>query len=245
MVLREIPKNFEKNDKESPWSKISNTAKKYAEETTLHGFSYIANNEHPTLARFLWVIVVILGISYTAFQMVSLRQQWEVSPVVTNLETIAFPIEEIEFPAVTICPQGSVKDVLDNVMFRQLKEYVKKKGQTLRSKRSTSQNKNAEAKENPKEFWNVTYDEMMVQIKEFMNEVYPGAKDTPTEFVKLMALLDFCGILWLFIYIFVGPVWGCLGGGRVAIAQVPGAAAFSLLKRAKEYGWIFPRAVPN
>ena len=190
MAVIEESTNCEKTDKESIGSGFLNTAKQYASSTTINGCSYIANIEHPIVSRIFWSLVVILGLSVTSFQVVSLYCQWETNPVVTNLESISLPIEDIKFPAVTICPQGSVKDVVDNVMFRQLKEYVKKKGQTLRSKRSTSQNKNADAKENPKEFWNVTYDEMMVQIKECMNEVYPGAKDTPTEFVKLMASDD-------------------------------------------------------
>ena len=36
-------------------------------------------------------------------------------------------LDEIEFPAVTICPQGSVKDILDNVLFKQFTEYVANK----------------------------------------------------------------------------------------------------------------------
>jgi hypothetical protein len=190
MAVIEEPTKSEKTDKESIGSGMLNTAIEYASSTTINGCSFIANIQHPIVSRIFWLLVVILGFSVTTFQVVSLYYQWETNPVVTNLETISLPIEDIKFPAVTICPQGSVKDVVDNVMLHQLKEYVRKKEQTLRSKRSTSQNKNSLPKENPKQVWNVTYEEMLVQIKEFMNEVYPGAKDIPTEFVTLMASDD-------------------------------------------------------
>ena len=42
----------------------------------------------------------------------------------TTLDTVALPIEQVDFPAVTICPQGSRKEIVDSVLFRQLKEYI-------------------------------------------------------------------------------------------------------------------------
>ena len=190
MVFIEIPKEPEKTDETPRSSKFVNTAKEFASGTTIHGVWYIASSEHSTSARIFWVFVVILALSITAFQMLSLRKQWEANPVITNLETIALPIEEIAFPAVTICPQGSVKDILDNVLFHQLKEYVSNKNHTSRRKRSTSQDTGSELPENSTGLWNVTYDEMLLEMEDFMRDVYPGAKDIPTKFVTLMTSDD-------------------------------------------------------
>jgi hypothetical protein len=148
-------------------SRTSNTAKEYASNTTIHGFAYIANQEHPLAARALWLFVVLLAVVITTIQMTSLHNQWKTYPVITTLDTIAFPIENIEFPAVTICPQGSMKEIVDNVMFQQLRDYITNKKEHHRQRRSTSQ-------------------DMMGFMKEFLRDVYPGANAGPAEFVSLL-----------------------------------------------------------
>ena len=170
MILRKVPKKSPQDEQESLLSRMSSRAKAYAEETTIHGFVYIAKEEHPIVSRLFWVIVVILALSFTTFQMLSLHQQWVENPVVTNLETISLPIEQIDFPAVTICPQGLVKDVMDNVLFRQLIEYIGNKEQTHKRY----------------ETWNVTHEEMLLHIDDFLRDVYPGAKDNPRKYLSLM-----------------------------------------------------------
>ena len=175
----EVPREPQKNDQKHLLSRTLNTAKEYASETTIHGLSYIANSEHHLAGRFFWVVVVILALSLTTFQMLSLRSQWATNPVITNLETIALPIEDIKFPAVTICPQGSVEEVMDNVLFQQFTEYLNNKNQTDRSKRSAFQDTASQLHQNMSDFWNVTYEEMLRQIEDFIRDVYPGAQDNP------------------------------------------------------------------
>ena len=187
MVFIDIPEEPEKRDKKSLWSRILSTTKEYASGTTIHGFSYIASTEHSRGGRIFWMLVVILALSLTTFQMLSLRTHWEANPVITNLETIAMPIEDIEFPAVTICPQGSIQGIVENVLFHQLREYVSNKEQTYRRKRSSSVDTASHLNENA---WNVTYEEMMFQIQDFLRDVYPGAKDKPTKFVTLLTSDD-------------------------------------------------------
>ena len=186
MASTEDPRDPPKIDQEPLLSRILNTAKEYASGTTIHGLSYIANSEHHLAGRIFWVVVVILALSLTTFQMLSLLNQWETSPVITNLETIALPIEKIKFPAVTICPQGSVEEVMDNVLFQQFTEYLNNKNQTNRSKRSPFQDTDSQLEQNTRDLWNVTYEEMLGQIEDFMRDVYPGALDNPRKFVTLM-----------------------------------------------------------
>ena len=122
-----------RENQETFYSRTVKTAKDYASNTTIHGFAYIANHEHSIAARLLWLGVVVLAVGIASFQLISLRIQWQKNPVITNLETVALPIEQIEFPAVTICPQGSVKKIMDYVLFEQLAIYIMNKsrdGQT-------------------------------------------------------------------------------------------------------------------
>ena len=96
---------------------IANTSKEYASSTTAHGFAYIVADDRSIIERICWVIIVILAVSFTIFQMTTLYNQWQDDPVITTLETAALPIENIEFPALTICPQGSVNGILSSVFF--------------------------------------------------------------------------------------------------------------------------------
>ena len=164
-------------------NKILRTTKDYASSTTVHGISYVFDDRHPIVARLFWTICVILAFSLTTYQMTSLYTQWEDNPVITTLDTVALPIEDIEFPAVTICPQGSVKQIMDNVLFKQLREYIiEKRAKENRRKRSVSGVGIS--------LGNLTYEEMMTEAEEFLKDVYPGAKETPKNFVLLMEADD-------------------------------------------------------
>ena len=150
--------------KKSVRKKIFENTQEFAESTTIHGFAYMAEKKHSAW-RPVWVIVVVLALAFTTWQVTSLYKEWQDEPVVTTLETVAEPIEEIEFPAVTICPQGSRQEILDSVLYRQFKEYIGKKP-----------GKNS--KLNPQE--------MVEQVEDFLRHVYPGVNGQPTDFVKLL-----------------------------------------------------------
>ena len=51
--------------------------------------------------------------------------EWQATPTITTINTIAYPIRNIEFPAITICSQGAAKDVMDNVLLQQFGEYLR------------------------------------------------------------------------------------------------------------------------
>ena len=145
--------------------RIVDTTKKYSSSTTIHGISYLSSDNVSKLERLLWISIVLLAIFFTTFQVINLYDEWQAKPVITTLDTVALPIKEIEFPAVTICPQGSREEVMDSVLFRQLKEYI--------------QNKTASGTK-------LAQNEMMDQVEVFLQDVYPGAKGNPTKLAKLM-----------------------------------------------------------
>ena len=63
--------------------------------------------------------------SYTIYK------EWQNQPVLTTIGTTGLPIEKIKFPAITICGQGSSKDILNNAMFRQLGTYLASQGKNI------------------------------------------------------------------------------------------------------------------
>ena len=96
------------------------------------------------------------------------------------MDTAALPIEEIEFPAITICPQGSVNHITETVLFKQLKEYIIKQ-------RFSPHGKPGSRGDMQLDNFNLTYEVMMEDAREFLENVYPGAKGKPTKFVQTMA----------------------------------------------------------
>ena len=183
----DMPKN--KNTKNGSIRKrVVCTSKEYASVTTAHGFSYIADENYSGGDRMLWVIIVLLAFGFTIFQMTTLYSDWQDNPVITTLDTVALPIEDIEFPAVTICPQGSLQDIWDSVLFTQLKSYIYNKtlGVGGRMKRATNSKYRVRG---------MTYEEMMLEAKEFLDDIYPGMNHNndnhpmPTSMLQLMRLM--------------------------------------------------------
>ena len=146
--------------------KTLETTTEFCEATSIHGFAYISNGRNSGVERLFWFIVVILAISFTTYQVIVLYQEWQDEPVISTLETVAEPIEDIEFPAVTICPQGSRQEIIDSVLFRQLKEYIESK------KGSSSA---------------LTSAQMLELTDQFLKDVYPGANGKPTQLTKLLS----------------------------------------------------------
>ena len=54
--------------------------------------------------------------------------EWQDNPTITTINTTAYPIQNIEFPAITICSQGTAKDLMDKVIMIQFEAYLRARG---------------------------------------------------------------------------------------------------------------------
>ena len=84
---------------------IEQTTKQYSENTTIHGIGYIFESGLSVLERLLWILVVSLGIFFAILLSVTAYQNWQENPVLTTVATTGYPIEKVQFPAITICAQ--------------------------------------------------------------------------------------------------------------------------------------------
>ena len=162
--------------------------KEYATSTTAHGFSYIAEDGRSFLERIFWIIVVVLALAFSYWQTSTLYKQWQDNPVITTLETVSMPIKDIDFPAVTICPQGSIKGIAETVLFHQLSRYITNQRQAgiARMKRSDDIGTGEKIENLSNGSNRLSYDQMMEYVDDFLRDVYPGAKDKPTKLVHLL-----------------------------------------------------------
>ena len=184
--------NFRRRKKRRPKLSVRKKAlplaKEFASTTTIHGVSYITSRDHPKVGRVLWAVVVVLAILCTTFQMVSLYNQWKIKPVITSLETVSLPMNNIEFPAFTICPQGYVADIMDHVLVLQFKEHIKNKIRNgeIRPKRSTQPGQSSTPDNSSDDYWNMTRNDMQDLVKDFLKNAYPGAKGNPRKIATLL-----------------------------------------------------------
>ena len=162
--------------------------KEYATSTSAHGLFYLAEDGRSFLERIFWLIVVVLALTFSYWQTSTLYKQWNDNPIITTLETVSLPIKEIEFPAVTICPQGSMKGIAETVLFKQLSRYItnQRQSEKARVKRSGGPGKEEPTQNLNNGSFKLTYDQMMVYVDDFLKDVYPGAKDKPTKLVHLL-----------------------------------------------------------
>ena len=147
------------------YNKILSALNGYGESATIHGLSYIFNSNDKLSGRhFVWSFVVVLALFFAVWTSHDIYVSWKSDPVLTTIENFAYPIQNIRFPAITICPQGADNSILRSVLFKQFNEYLAKKNLKLED---------------------LSIEEAKIESKKFLNETYPGAKQSPDNYVTL------------------------------------------------------------
>lgn len=78
----------------------------FCELTSLHGFKYI-----PTTNKYkscLWCIVCVLSGLFCCYLIYLQLNRYHMKRINTSIETIGYPVWEVDFPAVTICNVNAV-----------------------------------------------------------------------------------------------------------------------------------------
>ena len=68
------------------------------------------------------------------------------NPVITSLNTTSLKVDEVQFPAITICGQGLIKEVVKSAIFKQFTGYVEDKGNLTAVDNMTQSEKETEYK---------------------------------------------------------------------------------------------------
>ena len=75
----------------------------FLESTTVHGFVYL-NRRNSICARLFWSGIILTGFSIAGYMIYNSLIDWETNQTITTLESIATPIQTVQFPTVTVCP---------------------------------------------------------------------------------------------------------------------------------------------
>ena len=144
--------------------KLREALEGYGSSATIHGMSYIFPRNNKFVERIFWIFAVVIGLYFATKWSCGIYISWKADPVLTTIENFAYPIQNIKFPSITICPQGADNDVLRSVLFKQFNEYLAKKNLQLDK---------------------LTVFEVQQESTRFLNETYPGAKQSPDKYVTL------------------------------------------------------------
>jgi amiloride-sensitive sodium channel len=76
--------------------------KDYSEYSTIQGIVYIFQTNQTTFGKIFWISVVTFMVLLGGYWSVEAYNTWQDNPVITTIGTTAFPVKDLEFPAVTI-----------------------------------------------------------------------------------------------------------------------------------------------
>ena len=102
--------------------KLRNALQTFCDESSLHGVQFLAPSRNVAL-NIIWGCLFVLGLSAAALVCNELVNQWDESPVVTTIDSTTYSVQNIPFPAVTICPEmyniwGFTERSAKNLTFR-------------------------------------------------------------------------------------------------------------------------------
>jgi len=72
----------------------------------MQGLIYIFFTTQTIFGRAFWAVIVLLMVALGIFWSVSAYLDWQAGPVLTTVATTAWAIQNVPFPAVTICAPG-------------------------------------------------------------------------------------------------------------------------------------------
>ena len=120
----------------------------YFTETTEHGFRYVIQGRN-IFERLAWILVIVGGFGYSGYTVYNAYHFWESNPVETTIDAVGLPVQELPFPAITVCDTKAlemprknrwmfVETLLNSLELTNPKEQAQKMAPGIIFKASTS-----------------------------------------------------------------------------------------------------------
>ena len=90
------------------WQDMKNDLIGYFSETTVHGFRYVVEGRN-IFERLLWVVFIAFGFGYSLVIISESFNSWKNNPVETTIGEVSVPVQELPFPAITVCDTESLQ----------------------------------------------------------------------------------------------------------------------------------------
>ena len=80
----------------------------YFSETTVHGFRYVVEGRN-LFERLVWILFIAFGFIFSFYLISEAFESWKNNPVETTIGEVSVPVQELPFPAITICDTESLQ----------------------------------------------------------------------------------------------------------------------------------------
>ena len=77
--------------------------------------------------RIIWLILIILALAGAAIFASNIFLDWQEERTITSLKTISKPVNELDFPSVTICKDGQNLQAVMKMLEKEKKEWEGKR----------------------------------------------------------------------------------------------------------------------
>ena len=81
---------------------------KYFTETTVHGFRYVIEGRN-IFERGVWVLFIVFGFIFSVLIIWNAFAAWEKTPVHITVDEVSVPVNQIPYPAITVCDTESLQ----------------------------------------------------------------------------------------------------------------------------------------
>ena len=120
--------------------KVSKTLHEYSEISTVHGVWYVLSKSLPRSHRFLWALLVLIGLGLASYWSVASYNSWQEELTITTLKDAAMPVERLPFPAVTICSSGLDMEAVKKALMVDFDAWMMEEGRTSTNKEEDKEN---------------------------------------------------------------------------------------------------------
>ncbi|XP_046434381.1 pickpocket protein 19-like [Neodiprion fabricii] len=104
----EHKKRTSQRRKLKPLKYLFNFLKNYCTKSSLHGLRYIVEPGAHWMERLIWTIVFTFFLICTVVVISKLSSRFQTAQTSTVVETTQYPVSELPFPSVTLCPSNRV-----------------------------------------------------------------------------------------------------------------------------------------
>ena len=87
---------------------IRREVRSYFTDTTVHGFRYVVEGQNLG-EQIFWAVTIVFGFFYAGWIIATSFSSWEETPLQTTVDTVSLPVQELPFPAITICDAESTQ----------------------------------------------------------------------------------------------------------------------------------------
>ena len=104
---------------------IHSTFCEFANVTTIHGLAYVFDKTIKAIDYIFWFIAVCLGTGLAIYSSIDAWNEWKASPVLTSIRSTGLPLQNISFPAITICSQGLIKVSFSGFLLNKINSFLR------------------------------------------------------------------------------------------------------------------------